>query len=244
MKSTKFTLILSLGLACALPAVLHAQTAKPPFVIGETVQADTGAERATAVAKGSVRVNGVAVPAYGIRTLSPTTDEWLNLDIKAGEPLHSSATPAQLRQLAVYPLGTHWLLVPRGWQLKSGGVGANGSEAWTFAAADGSGWLHYRHSGACVGCAQSAAAPFFPEARRDAQDNDFDFYGQTDVPIKSVRLRPHLTAYQAEKNQGRIDGLVYYKADDDLPHWHLEVSLPAAQQDLAQPILNRLVPKR
>lgn len=240
----KPTLILSLGLVCCLPTLLQAQTAKPPFVIGEAVEADTGAERATAFAAGTVRVNGVAVPAYGIRTASPHGGEWLRFAPQAGAALYSSATPAQLRQLAAYQLGERWLLVPHGWQLKSGGVGANGSEAWTFAAADGSGWLRYRHSGACVGCAQSAAAPFFPEARRDAQSNEFDFYGNTDVPVKSVRLRPHLMAYSAVKNQRRIDGLVYYNADDDLPHWHLEVTLPVAQQDLARPILNRWVPKR
>lgn len=240
----KSAFVLCLVLAFGMPAAL-AQQGKEAYRIGELPAADDSAGRATAFEAGDVQINGVTVPVYGTRVADPHEDgAHLSFAPNPEAHLQSTATAEQLQHLAVYYYSHGWLLVPREWRLRRGGVGANGTAAWTFAAADGSGWLSYGNSSACVGCAQSAAAPFFPEAQADAEANGMDYYSGTDVPIQSTRLQPHLMGYQAEKNGRRIDGLVYYQSDSDQPHWQLELSLPEAQQDLRMPMLERFTPER
>ncbi len=238
MKLQKRWMGVWLGMCLAAGAV-QAQDVLP---IGEPVRL-TEQSQSQRFALAPVQVNGVQLPAYGIRLPSPVLDEMLSFTPEQ-TALQSAATAAQLQRLSVYAFAGRWFLVPRDWTLRSAELGANGSEWLEFAPADGNGLLRYINTSACVGCAQSEASAFFPEARRDAKANDFSFYRGTDVPIKSVRLRPHLMAYQASKHGRRIDGLAYYQSDSDLPYWRMEVSLPPAQQDLAQPILNRLLPKR
>ncbi len=233
-----------MGILLSMYLVAGSVQAKDVLPIGESVRLTTEPTRTQRFAVAPVQVNGEQLPAYGIRVPSPGLDEETLSFTPEQTILQSSATAAQLQRLAVYAFDGSWFLVPRDWILKYAELGVNGSEWLEFAPEDGNGLLRYIHTGACVGCVQREASAFFPEARRDAQANDFMFYRGTDVPIKSVRLRPHIIAYQAGTHGRRIDGLVYYQRDSNLPHWRMEVSLPLAQQDLSQPILNRLLPKR
>ena len=234
-----------------LCAQSFAQNAANPeenlFVIADSVEADNAPDRATAFALDNVTLNGVSVPAYGI-SLADVMSDKEGARVEFGrdntETLSSSASADALQQLAVYHHPNGWLLAPRDWQLVRAQLGVNGSEILAFAPQTGQGYLLFSHAGACVGCAQSEAAVFFEEAKKDAQENDFDFYTGTDVAIKSVRLRPHLVAYEAHKNDQRIDGVAYYDRDNEMEFWRVQVSLPAEQQALARPILNRFVPPR
>lgn len=218
------------------------------LTIAAPVEMDRSKDRGTARAVAPVTINGVSLPAYAIEVADALTEEAggrISFDAQnVSEPLRSSASAAELRQLAVYYHAHGWLLVPRDWQLARARLGANGSEVVEFLPRNGHGLLSYVNTSACVGCAQSEAAPFFAEARRDAESNDFLFYRGTDVPVKTVRLRPNLVAFSAEKNGQRVDGVVFYDNSEDIGHWRVEVSLPAAQQSLARPILNRFVPPR
>lgn len=193
---------------------------------------------------GEAKINQTAVPLYGLTMASPVDDAQLNDGILPTKAFQAAMTPEQAEQLALYAHSYGWLPVPRAWVLRQGAVGANGSESLLFAPRQGSGYLKFDHTSACVGCAQSRAALFFPEAKKDAVANEFLFYTATDVPISTVRLRPHLMAYQAQKQGMRIDGVAFYDARSDLPFWQVEISLPPAQQQLATPILNWFVSKQ
>lgn len=135
------------------------------------------------------------------------------------------------------------LLVPKGWKLLNGGVGANGSTSYVFVPQAGRGHFSYYHTASCIGCAMMDAAVFFPEAKKDAEDNDFLFYDSTNFPISKVSLSPHLIAYQVNQGKKRLDGVVYYNIKEDSPFWQAEISLPENQQKLATPLLNQFIRK-
>lgn len=168
---------------------------------------------------------GVQVPAYAVALINPADDSdsaWLWFQASAQErhvPANISTPIAA--QLVAYYHSWGWILVPQEYRLVKAAMGANGSESLLFTAPDGRGYVSYFNTSACIGCAQSAASAFFPEAKRDAIKNEFGTQ-QTDVPIKKLRLRPHLMAYQAIKQGQRLDGLVYYNADSDLPFIRLK----------------------
>lgn len=242
----KNKLVPILFLAFFAPVSLTGQIHKELYVIGERPAMRPAARVGSSFSAGTIPVNNIQIPAYGTEIEDPDGGEGSSLKFEPqhGEHFTTAATPAQLQRLAAYLTSEGWMLAPRGWHLQQGRIGANGSSVWVFIAPDGNGWLRYDNSSACVGCAQSSASPFFPEARRDAQENEIDFYSGTDVPIQSVRLRPNIVAYRANKNGRRFDGVVFYQNAGDTGHWHVQVTLPAHQQELAQPILNRFIPKR
>ncbi|WP_424407982.1 DUF4850 domain-containing protein [Pasteurella sp. PK-2025] len=166
---------------------------------------------------------------------------WLKSPIN---PLSTKLNAATLAQFDVYamPYG-QMLLVPQNWQLVDGGVGANGSTSYVFAPKKGKGYFKYYHAASCMGCAMMSASALFPEARKDAQDNDFLFYEGTNIPTHQVHLTPHLIAYQANQGKDRLDGVAYYHINSDEPFWNAEISLPEAQRKLATPLLNQFIRK-
>ena len=85
-------------------------------------------------------------------------------------------------RLVAYFHANGWILAPRNWKVTRGAQGVDGSGVINFAPPTGQGHLTYWTAGACVGCAQSTASVFFPEARRSAKQNDFLFYNGTNVP--------------------------------------------------------------
>lgn len=230
--------------AFLMPASLVGQSHQAHYEIGTRPSMRPAERVGSEFSAGTIRINDIQVPAYGTEIEDPNEGSILRFAPQRGQRFTAAATSAQLQRLAAFFTDGGWMLVPRGWRLQKGRIGSNGSAAWVFVAPDGNGWLTYYNSAACVGCAQSSASPFFPEARRDAQENEMEFYTGTDVPIQSVRLRPNIIAYRASKNNRRFDGVVFYQNQGDTEHWHVEVTLPSQQQDLAQPILNRFVPRR
>ncbi len=206
--------------------------------------ADKADERPKTEAIGQLLINGhTRLPAYRLALPSGAEDGLRRFDPDS-LTLHSRQAPKHAGQLAAFYHAYGWLLVPKGWQAVQGGVGANGSESLLFRPPSGPGYLSFYHTSACIGCAQSTAAVFFPEARKDAQANDFLFYTGTRTPLHTSRIRPHMMAYRTTADGQQIDGVAYYNAAEDLPFFKVEVSLPAAQRHLATPILNWFVPPK
>lgn len=244
--SWNLSLKLALALGLVSPMWVAAEKAQQPsraqpYEVGAPVQADTSEDAAQAFEVAAHELEGIAVPIYGTSVADPNNDG-KRLRHLPPDDIRSQLEAARLsaedwQRLAVYQYSHGWLLVPRHWQLQSGKVGTNGSAAWAFAAPDASGWLRYTHSGACAGCAQGAAAPFFPKALEEARDNGLIHSEGTDVPIDTSQPAPHLVGYRAEKKDRRIEGVVHYAEDKPLPHWHVEVVLPIERQALARPML-------
>ncbi|WP_373819516.1 DUF4850 domain-containing protein [Glaesserella sp.] len=190
----------------------------------------------------NITVNGQTLTAFNVSFPSVISDqnEWLNFTARA---VTTKVKPHILSRLQLYAMPNGSILVPKDWQLINGGIGANGSVSYSFAPTQGNGYLTFYDTSACIGCAQSAASVFFPEAYKDAQENGFLAYDSTNMPITSVRLKPNLISYSVEQGKQRLDGIVYYNADDDFPFWKAEISLPSQDQDLANPLLNQFINK-
>ena len=187
--------------------------------------------------------NRTRLPAFRLSLPSGAEDGMRRFDPDS-LTLNNRPSPKHADQLAAFYHAYGWLLVPKGWQAVQGGVGANGSESLLFRPPSGPGYLSFYHTSACVGCAQSTAAVFFPEARKDAQANEFLSYTGTRTPLHTSRIRPHMMAYRTTVDGQQIDGVAYYNAAEDLPFFKVEVSLPANQRHLASPILNWFVPPK
>lgn len=69
-------------------------------------------------------------------------------------------------------------------------------------------------------------------------------YENANVPLKTVRIRPKVMAYQAVVEGQPIDGLAFYDEESDFQFFDVEVSLPAPERDLATPILNWFLPPK
>ena len=234
--------------ACVLCGAIAAQAEEARvFALFAPVEQDSAEDRATVIPLPEASVNGVAVPTYGLSIADVLADDAKARLVFApdkAETLSSQADTDVLAQLAVYYYPGGWLLVPRDWQLARAGQGVDGSQVLVFAPSSGPGFLRYVNAGACVGCAQSEAALFFPQAQQDAKDDGFDFYTGADAAITTVPLRTHVLAYEAEKEGQRIDGVVYYDKDSDMPYWRVDISLPQGERALARAVLNHFVPPR
>lgn len=166
---------------------------------------------------------------------------WLKSDIV---PFSTKLKAETLAHFDLYAMPyEQMLLVPKGWQLLNGSVGANGSTSYVFAPKDRVGYFSYYHAASCVGCAMMAASAFFPDAKKHAKENDFLFYTSTNFPVSQVSLNPHLIAYQANQGKKRLDGVAYYNIESDAPFWQAEIYLPEHQQKLATPLLNQFIRK-
>jgi hypothetical protein len=188
---------------------------------------------------GDLVINGaVRIPAYQLTVQDGIEESGWSAATPDTLKIQGSLSPKFAGQLAAYFHADGWILAPRGWKVTMGARGADASVVLNFAPPTGQGHLTYWSAGACAGCALSTASVFFPEARRRAKQDDFLFYNGTNVPMKIVRIRPKMVAYRAVVSNQPIDGLAFYDAALDLPFFQVEVSLPAAQRNLATPILN------
>ena len=169
-------------------------------------------------------------------------------------PFTSKIKPEHLSQLDFYGLPEAVFLgasdsvvaVPKGWRLVDGRIGANGSAVVVFQAPSGPGYLSFSQTSACLGCAYSAAAPFFPEALRQCREdygNDEICAAGESLPVQQVKLKPHVVGYRLEgRNGNRMDGVAFFNARIDAPKfWRADICLPAGQQHLANPVLNRFL---
>ena len=194
---------------------------------------------------GEIVINGtVHVPAFQLTVQDGIEDSGWSTATPETLKIQGHLDPKAAGRLVAYYHANGWILVPKGWRVTRGAQGVDGSGAISFAPTTGQGHLTHWTAGACVGCAQSTASVFFLEAHRSAKENDFLFYEGSNVPLKTVRIRPKVMAYRAVVEGQPIDGLAFYDEESDLPYHQVEVSLPSAERDLATPILNWFLPPK
>lgn len=210
-----------------------------------TYPSDQSADLPKVRAIGEVVINGTThLPAYQLSVQGGIEDSGWSTATPDTLEISGHLDPRVAARMVAYYSANGWILVPKGWKVTRGAQGVDGSGAISFAPATGQGHLTYRTAGACVGCAQSTASVFFPEAHRSAKENGFLFYDGTNVPLKTVCIRPKVMAYRAVMRGQPIDGLAFYDEESDLPFHQVEVSLPQAERDLATPVLNWFLPPK
>lgn len=100
-----------------------------------------------------------------------------------------------------------WLLVPARLEVTLAVVGVDGS--WVIEMGDasraGAGRLRAHGTGACVGCAYSAGAPYFEAYAQAARENEFEFCRGLEGPIvreqvSDSRLRFHFVSAQGQRH--------------------------------------------
>ena len=206
---------------------------------------DKAADLPKVKAIGDLVVNGaIRLPAYKLTMQDGIAESGWSSTTPKTLKITGHLDPKAAGKLAAYYHANGWILAPRAWKVTRGALGVDGSGVLSFAPPTGQGHLTYWMAGACVGCAQSTASVFFPEARRNAQKNEFLFYDGTNVPLKTVRIRPKMMAYHAVVTGQPIDGLAFYDGESDFQFFHVEVSLPAGERNLATPILNWFLPPK
>jgi len=194
---------------------------------------------------GELKLNGdIRLPAFQLTVKDGIAESGWSTATPDSLEVRSTCDPKFAGRLSAFYHTNGWILVPKDWKAVRGANGVDGSEAITFAPPTGVGRLSYWTPGACVGCALSTAAVFFPEAQREAKKEDFLFYNGTNVPLKTVRIRPKMVAYRAVVEGQPIDGLALFDPDNDYFFFMVEVSLPDQDRDLAKPILNWFLPKK
>ncbi len=210
------------------------------FTLERTAPAPADAPKARPI--GELVVNGsLRMPAYAI-TVVDGIDGWTTARPETMKIDGAKLAAAQAARLAAYSTPAGWMLVPRGWKLLAGGVGADGSIAITFVPSSGQGHFDFYDASACRGCAETPASLFFPEARADAKRDGYPAYERSASPLTLTRLGKHRMLYRTVVDGQPIDGIAYYDSASDLPYRSHQVSLPAAQRDLATPILNWYLP--
>jgi hypothetical protein len=206
---------------------------------------DKAADQPKVKAIGELVINGTLhLPAYQLTVQDGIEESGWSTAAPETLKIQGHLDPKFAGRLVAYFHADGWIMVPRNWKVTRGAQGVDGSGVVNFAPPTGQGHLTYWTAGACVGCAQSSASVFFPEARRSAKQNDFPFYNGTNVPLKTVRIRPKMMAYRAVVDRQPIDGLAFYNEESDFQFFQVEVSLPAVERDLATPILNWFLPPK
>lgn len=183
---------------------------------------------------------GIKVPAYsvsmvsgaqeGFETFKPETSR-LNVRIK----------PEFADQLAAYATPKGTILVPRNWSLRKALHGADGSTYMLFAPDDsGQSYLSISDTGACVGCAETAASLYFDEARKQAKDDEFSFFLKPHS-VRAVRLNRFQQGYNIKVTDGNpVDGIASFDPNvADGIFFDVQISAPANQHSLATFILDR-----
>ena len=117
-------------------------------------------------------------------------------------------------------------------------MGVNGSQSVLLQSPDGSEAMTYYNSGACVGCAYSAASPFFPAALKLAQENEFG-YDEPNAAIHIVRPQANQALFSYTiKGQHSTHGKAVFDQNTDIPYQNMRVTLKPSHKDLANIILN------
>lgn len=192
--------------------------------------------------------NGTHIAAYNLTLVSGIEESgWVTPEIGSLK-IDSSFNADSAKRLDAYAHPNGWIIVPKGWKPVAAGSGANGSVSLLFSP-DQSGemYLTYHSSGACVGCAQSSASLFFPNAKLSAKNNDFSYYDRTNVKsLKTVNLRPNYVAYSYRFDQGNlVNGLAIYDENNEGSiYQNIVIRIPDQDLRIASVILNRYVPQK
>ena len=187
--------------------------------------------------------DGKTVPAYAVSVNNPVDDGLLQDNAACSRKscdLNVAVSAAQSGQLQALRIsGIGWVLAPRAWKNIEAAVGVNGSQSLLLKSPDGRESITYYNSGACVGCAYSAAAPFFPAALKLAQENEFGYDEPNAAAIRIVRPQANQALFSYTlKGQFTTHGKAVFDTDTDIPYQNLRVTLKPAHKDLATVILN------
>ena len=186
--------------------------------------------------------NGKTVPAYAISVSNPVEEGLLQDNTACTRKscdLNVTLNDGQASQLQALRInGVGWVLAPRAWKNIEAAVGVNGSQSVLLQSPDGSESMTYYNSGACVGCAYSAASPFFPAALKLAQENEFG-YDEPNAAINIVRPQANQALFSYTiKGQHTTHGKAVFDQNTDIPYQNMRVTLKPSHKDLANTILN------
>lgn len=191
----------------------------------------------------AARAAELKVTPIGTRLAGTLQIPAFSVDVRTGLDLDSEDR-AFLAELPVLPgtikakslswihlTGYGWLLIPKGWRVVDGGVGADGSMVLIAQAnaKSGASWLEYSDAGQCVGCAISAANCFYPQAHASAVENEFDFEAcskpsATAAAADTAGKRVPALQYQLVKSKdGALQTLRYYSDLDGVSYRQLRV---------------------
>ncbi len=188
--------------------------------------------------------NNVRIPAYAIRYQNPLAD---GMATSEGSCHHNACSfqfsiPAeQANTLKLLKLdGISWVLIPKDATITRAQVGADGSAV--LAAKSPKAAISAYDSSACVGCALSAASPYFNNAKKQMQET---FPGldssQPKKGLKSIR-KDHTTAFYSYPANGKTTHGVAKFHDgsqhNDVNFNQLEVTIDQSHTKLATTILN------
>ena len=186
--------------------------------------------------------NGKTVPAYAISVSNPVEEGLLQDNTACTRKscdLNVTLNDGQASQLQALRInGVGWVLAPRAWKNIEAAVGVNGSQSVLLQSPDGSESMTYYNSGACVGCAYSAASPFFPAALKLAQENEFG-YDEPNAAINIVRPQANQALFSyTVKGHHTTHGKAVFDQNTDIPYQNMRVTLKPSHKDLANIILN------
>ncbi len=196
------------------------------------------------------RAAELKVTAIGTRLAGTRQISAFSVDVRTG--LDLGPDDRALAELPVLPrtistkslswvhlTGYGWLLIPKGWSVVDGGVGADGSMVLIAQAnanaskkanikPDAS-WLEYRDAGQCVGCAISAANCFYPQAHAQAVENEFDFDSCDEANAIAGKKRTPALQYQRTNDKGgSLQTLRNYSDLDGVSYQQLRLHQPSS----------------
>ncbi len=214
------------------------------FLLGISTFSCAFADSVTPIGTATFK-NGVQIPAYAVNYQNPMEDGMTTSEGSCRQNACSFqfTVPAeQAPSLKLLKLdGISWVLAPKDAIISRAAVGANGSAVLVLKSTKAN--LSAYDSSACVGCALSAAAPYFDNAKRELEETFPGVDGDRPKKgLKSVR-KDRTTAFYSYPANGRtthgvaklLDGKNPY---DDVNFNKLEVTVDQKNKKLATTILN------
>jgi hypothetical protein len=187
--------------------------------VGAPIRADRAIE--LHVSTIGMRALGKAkIPAFSIDTQT-------GLDLAEADrvlyplPPMNDIPPLLATQVSwIHVTGYGWLLIPRGWTVVDGGVGADGSMALVASSKSGDSWLEYSDMGACVGCAVGAASCYYPQAQKYAQELEMGQCEKRDSPNPQSPRTPSMHYARAQTSGANEQVLRRYLDADGYIRFH------------------------
>ncbi len=214
------------------------------FLLGISAFSCALADSVTPIGRASFK-NGVQIPVYAVNYQNPMEDGMTTSEGSCRQNACSFQFTVPAEQAASLKLlkldNLSWILVPKDATITRAQIGANGSAV--LAAKSTKATITAYDSSACVGCALSAAAPYFDNARRELEETFPGMDGDRPKKgLKSVR-KDRTTAFYSYPANGRtthgvaklLDGKNPY---DDVNFNQLEVTVDQKNTKLATTILN------
>ncbi len=185
------------------------------------------------------RASELKVTAIGTRLAGTTLTPAFSVDVRTGLDLGPNdrawaklpVLPRGIKAKSlswVHLTGYGWLVIPTGWRVVDGGVGADGSMVLMAQAKSGTSWLEYSDAGNCVGCAISQASCFYPQAYVNALENEFLFDACDNAKVTAAGAKPIPSLqYQIENTKdSSVQTLRNYIDQDGIRYQQLRLHQP------------------